>query len=133
MTDLGAWLLENNDRPRQAGVWDCCAFPAAWAVASGWPDPMMEWRGTYDSEDAGLALADGHGGLVTLFERGMRAAGIPSRDGLVAGDVGVLSIRGGEAGAIFTGQRWALIAERGIAYASVEPQCVAGVWAVARG
>lgn len=134
MADLGQWLQANNGRGRIAGEWDCCAFPAAWAMANGLPDPMAAWRGAYSTEDAALGLISDAGGLLPLFSAGMEAAGIPPRVAEPAlGDIGVLNISGHEAGAVFTGRRWAFIADQRMAYASIDSSAIAGVWAVAHG
>jgi hypothetical protein len=47
--------------------------------------------------------------------------------------VGVLSLLGAEAGAVFTGERWAFVGERGIGFTSVPDRAVMKAWAVARG
>lgn len=134
MVDLGEWLLAQGGRKREAGVWDCVTMQAEWCVANGWPDPMEDWRGSYDSEDVGLAFVRDAGGMVALFDCAMVGAGVPRRDGdPQIGDVGVLSIQGHEAGAIFTGKRWAFVANRGLGFASVHPDCICAVWEVARG
>ena len=128
---LGDFLALAGRRRRVAGSWDCCTFPAAWCIANGYPDPMIEWRGSYASEEDALDIARRGGGLATLFERGMAAAKIaPRLRAPQPGDVGVLSLAGHEAGAIFTGKRWAFVAERGLGFSSVEAGAVLAVWEV---
>jgi hypothetical protein len=118
---------------RQSNVHDCCTFPANWAIECGWPDPMAAWRGAYRSEAEAEALIFDAGGLVALFTVGMLSAGIPESQTLVVGDVGVVSLLGEEAGAIFTGKRWAFVADRGIACASLEPGAILRCWRVVGG
>lgn len=131
MMDLGEFLAQAGRRRRSAGEWDCCAFPAAWAIANGYPDPMAHWRGAYETESEALDLISDAGGLVALFDCGMASAGISRREGEPqAGDIGVIKIGDLEAGAIFTGRRWALVAERGVGMASVAPEAVAAVWSI---
>lgn len=134
MPELGDWLKERLLIPREAGLWDCCTLPCDWAVAQGWPDPMAAWRGTYASEREAQAIIVKAGGLLSLFQEGFEQAGIPPRYGLPQpGDVGVLRIGSEEAGSIYTGPRWAFVAERGLGFASVDESAIAAVWAVRRG
>jgi len=107
-------------------------MPAQWAIDNGLSDPMANWRGAYDTEESALALIEEAGGLAQLFRIGMESAGIPERHGgLQIGDIGVLLVGDQEAGAIFTGKRWALVAARGLAVASVEIEAVSAAWSVA--
>lgn len=129
MTALGEFLEAGAARQREPGVWDCCAFPAEWAMAAGCPDPMAEWRGAYTTELAGEHLAEQDGGLVALFDRGMAAAGIPAvDDAWRPGDIAVVELLGRQAGAVFSGRRWAFVAARGLAFASLDAECVLRVW-----
>lgn len=134
MADLAAFLLDAGQRRRIPNEWDCCAFPAAWAMANGWSDPMKYWRGAYSTEEMGLAFIKDAGGLVALFDCGMASAGIPRvTGGPLPGDIGVLSVGEHQAGAVFTGKRWAMVADRGLAFASIDPACVLALWRVAHG
>ena len=133
MPDLGAYLQRAGMMRRVSGVHDCCAFPADWAIECGWPDPMAAWRGAYGTEAEAEALIFDAGGLVPLFSAGMEMAGLPEADEPHVGDIGVVSLLGEEAGAIFTGKRWAFAADRGIACASLEPGAVLKCWTVSRG
>lgn len=134
MIDLGTWLIPFGAISREAGVHDCVTFPAAWAIANDWADPMAEWRGAYDTEERAMELIRDAGGLAIICDAGMAQAGIPERYGEpVSGDIGVLTLGGHEAGAIFTGRRWALVAECGLAFASVDPDCVLRKWSVRHG
>ncbi|GLT02720.1 hypothetical protein GCM10007897_41420 [Sphingobium jiangsuense] len=134
MADMAAFLLHAGQRRRVPNEWDCCAMPAAWAMECGWPDPMKYWRGAYSTEEMGLAFIKDAGGLVALFDCGMASAGIPRVDGEpMEGDIGVLSVGEHQAGAVFTGKRWAMVADRGLAVASIDPACVLALWRVAHG
>lgn len=134
MSNLGAYLREQGGRSREAGQFDCCTFPADWCIASGLPDPMAHWRASYDTEDEALVFIREAGGLVKLFDCGMSSAGISRRVGEpVAGDLGVIRIGEHEAGAIFTGRRWAFVAKRGVGFASIDPDFIVAVWAVCHG
>lgn len=129
MIDLGAWLLEAGQRRREPGIWDCCTMPAQWAIDNGLADPMAAWRGTYGTDSEAHDLINVGGGLLALFERGLADAGLVRRqDDAQPGDIGILRILNQEAGAIFTGKRWCVVAERGLAFASVEHDAVLAVW-----
>lgn len=134
MTDLGDYLRSLGGRKREPGVFDCVTLPAEWAMANGYLDPMAHWRGAYDSEEAAQDFIRDAGGLVVLFDCGAAAVGIERREGEPQpGDVGVIRIGEHEAGAIFTGKRWAFVADRGIAFASIDPDFIVAVWGVGRG
>lgn len=125
--DLGEYLIAASRKKHVYGAWDCCVFPADWIVANGWPDPMAEWRGGYVDASA----ADD--GLVPLAASGLAGVGMPFTAAPILGDVGVISVLGQEAGAIFTGRRWALVAPRGLAFISADPAIVVRAWRVGRG
>ncbi len=130
---LAEYLLGLGGSARVAGKHDCCTFPANWAIACGGPDPMALWRGTYATEAEGEALISEAGGLAALFARGMEAADLVEVERPEEGDIGVVSLLGEEAGAIFTGKRWAFVADRGIACASLPREAVLKCWRVTRG
>lgn len=130
MVDLGKWLLANNHRPRVEGAWDCATMPGDWVIAAGYTDPIAKWRG-WDTEEGAQAIIEEAGGLVPLFDEGLFSVGIGRRYGHAeVGDIAVLRIEGHEAGAIWTGQRFAIVAKRGIAYCSIDPDFVIAFWAV---
>lgn len=124
---LGDYLAEAARKKHVYGVHDCCTFPCDWAVLNGWPDPMASWRGGYVDD------APARGGLLEIFAAGMDGAGLSRADAPEPGDIGLLRIFGHEGGAVFTGQRWALIAPRGLAFASTQLANSQAVWRVARG
>ncbi|KQX18425.1 MULTISPECIES: DUF6950 family protein [unclassified Sphingomonas] len=129
MADLGEWLSEQGARRREPGIWDCCAMPAEWAVACGRPDPMARWRGTYGTDAEAEERITEAGGLTALFAMGMEDAGIREVSDPQAGDIGVIMIGGEEAGAVFTGRRWAFVpGGRGLAIGSVDPASIIRIW-----
>jgi hypothetical protein len=125
---LAEYLRSLEDRKRQAGIHDCVTLCADWAVSCGRADPMEPWRGAYFSEVEAEELIADAGGLRALFATGMEAAGIPSADGPQSGDIGVVSLMGEEAGAIFTGKRWVFVPERGLGFVSLDAECIVGLW-----
>jgi len=90
---------------------------------------MAEWRGQYTTDvEAEEIIADA-GGLAGLFATGMSLAGIPrTYDDPQEGDIAVISIDGEEAGAIFTGRRWAFVPERGWGAVSLDPSAILVRW-----
>lgn len=121
---LGEYLTEAARRKYAIGTWDCAVFPADWVMNNGHPDPLADWRGQYATDDFGEA------GLIDLFADGADAAGLAATDVPREGDVGIISLLGRQAGAIFTGRRWAVVAQRGLACASLSPDCVLRAWRV---
>ena len=121
---LGEYLSQAARRKHVYGVHDCVTFPCDWAVLRGWPDPMATWRGGY------VDASPAHDGLLDIFAAGFDGAGIPRTSDVIEGDVGLIRIFGHEAGAIFTGLRWALVAPRGMAFTMIDPSAVVMAWRV---
>lgn len=131
---LGEYLQKLCTERRAPGTHDCGTLACDWAVLLGFPDPMADWRGRYSTEPELLALISEAGGVLAMFERGCRAAGILRRQGSPQpGDIGVLRLAGHEAGSIFTGERWAFVGHRGVGLARIERDAVIAVWAVGHG
>ena len=129
MTALGDYLTRVAARRRQAGVWDCCTFPAEWVMTLGQPDPMAHWRGRYATEADGVEQV-GAAGLAAAFAEGLDPL-FPRTTGEYApGDVAVIATAGQEAGAIYCGKRWAFVLDRGLGFMHVEPDCIVAAWGV---
>lgn len=110
MIDLGTFLKEQC---ANCSPWNCSTLAADWCVALGYPDFAWAWRDITEAGACEAAPAEG-GGLVALW-----AAGIGDYLTVVdgppqAGDIAVLNAQGYEAGGIFTGERWAIKAARGL-------------------
>lgn len=131
---LSEYIKSLGRARRIDGEHDCCTFPANWAVFLGYQDPMKAWRFSYSTENEAMDIIHEAGGLVSLFDDGMKSANIARRHGEpVYGDIGVIKIGEHEAGAIFGGQRWAIVAERGIAFVSIDPDYISAIWALSDG
>lgn len=128
MTDLGAFLGERLAWPRKAGEWDCCTLPAAWGLALGLGDAMAAWRGVYSTEAEAVDIVARAGGLAGIFGAGLESVGAYRVDEARAGDVGVIALRDEEAGAVYTGRRWAFVAERGLGFVTLRPADVPNIW-----
>lgn len=131
---LGEFLQAAGSRKRDPGEWDCATFPAAWAIERGYRDPMAHVRGSYDTEESARAVIAAGGGLVALFDAALSAIGVGPAEGTPqAGDIGVIELLGEQAGGVYTGERWAFVAPRGIALATLGPEHVKGLWRVGHG
>src|SRR5690606_7770473 len=119
---------------REPGVWDCCALPAAWSLHLGTADPMAGYRGAYSSEAEAEDIIARAGGLVPLFTAGLESVGWQRVGAPAMGDIGIIGLLGEEAGAVYTGGRWAFVAERGLGFVTLEgKRAVSRVWRLGGG
>lgn len=113
--NLAAYIDQAARTPAKWGSADCCTFPCDWVVARGNLDPMARWRGMYGTAREAMRIIVQCGGLVDMFTLGMIDAQIPEADEPRKGDIGVLVSATPEGlqhvGGIFTGERWARLAE----------------------
>lgn len=107
MMQLGDFLL---DHAAQAAPWNCSTLAADWCMALGHRDFAAAWRGITDPVDC---EATAEGGLVHLWDIGIGDA-LPVVTDLQPGDIGVVSLGPLEAGAIWTGLKWAIRTPRGM-------------------
>lgn len=110
---LSAFLREAAAAPFAYGEWDCAITLARWIECATGRDPAPELRGRYATRFGWLRIVSRAGGLDALVGRLALAAGLKVRapDELAAGDIGVVALptlERGQAGAIFTGKRWAM-------------------------
>lgn len=128
---LGDFLAAaRNER----GPWNCSTFPADWCVSLGLPDFAAKWRAVIDPAECEEVAG---GDLVALWEEGIGDA-LPQADlPYQAGDIGVIRIAGQlaggapaviEAGAVFTGDKWAVRKERGLSLARLPDSVIAKAW-----
>lgn len=105
--------------------WNCSTLPADWCVALGYPDFAAAWRDITDPAEC-EAVPCAAGGLVALWDQGIGTAlplvgecggAVPLRvSELAPGDIAVIAALGMEAGAVWTGKRWALRMARGLRF-----------------
>lgn len=107
------------------GPWNCSTLPADWCLALGYPDFAAKWRGVVDPPECEEAAA---AGLAPLWEEGIGGALAEAEAPFAEGDIGVVRAHGLEAGAVFTGERWALRLPRGLAFARIEPEMIVKAW-----
>lgn len=121
--NLGDFLFDAaNDR----GPWNCSTLAADWCVALGHPDFAAEWREVVEA-DACETVPRQAGGLVALWDLGIADA-LPVVTDLMPGDIAVVTALGLEAGAIWTGEFWALRAARGIHFLAPHAVSVVKAW-----
>lgn len=120
---LGEFL---RDRMGDPGAWHCSTLAADWCRALGHPDFAAEWRSVSDPAECERLPAEA-GGLVNLWDRGIGDA-LPVVEQPQAGDIAVVGVLGNAAGAIFTGQRWAIQAARGLHFIGVDQIEALKVW-----
>ena len=125
---LGDYLAAAAGKVRVANVHDCCTFIADWAMVLGDPDPMARWRGAYVTEGGALELIAAAGGLANLVGPAFEEIGWRRADAPQMGDVGVVALAGHEGAGIFSGRRWMLVADRGVAGVTFTPDHVVACW-----
>lgn len=106
--------------------WNCSTFPADWAILCGHPDFAAAWRDVTDPDECEAVQAEA-GALVALWDEGI-GDGMEPVDDPEAGDVAVVRVGPYEAGAIFTGERWAIKGQRCVHFRSVDEVQAVKVW-----
>lgn len=120
---LGEFLRE----AAAPGPWNCSTMPADWCVALGHPDFAAAWRDTTDEVECETAAVDA-GGLAILWGRGIGEALPMVEPPFQAGDIGVICTCGLEAGAIYTGERWAVRTPKGVSCAALPDDVIVVAW-----
>lgn len=144
MSELGPYLQRWTRERFAWGGTDCgLGFVAGWVQASTGQDPAAALRGRYRTARGAARIVARAGGAEALYDELAHGVRWVRRDPAEAraGDVGLvvaltrrtrtgrisLSKRSRKlAGAIFTGKRWALFAERGLVVASMSSTAVWG-------
>lgn len=98
---------------------------ADWCVALGHPDFAERWRSITDPVECETIAG---GDLVSLWDAGIGGALPLASPTYQAGDIAVIRRLGLEAGAIFTGQRWALKSEYGFAALPLPDAAIVKAW-----
>lgn len=107
--------------------WHCSSMAADWCVSLGHPDFAAAWRGINDVAECEAIQAEA-GGLLPLWAVSIGDA-LPVVAGpLLAGDIAVVRALRSEAGAIWTGARWAIEAERGVHFLAPSMVEALGAW-----
>jgi uncharacterized protein DUF6950 len=94
----------------QTGPWNCSTMPADWCLALGHPDFAARWRNITGQHECETIAG---GNLLELWEQGIGSALPDAPPPYLAGDIAVIGRVGLQAGAIFTGERWAIQKEHG--------------------
>lgn len=119
---LGDFL---KGRAGYSGPWNCSTMPADWCIAQGHPDFAARWRNITDAAECDAIQRD-HG-LLALWDQGIGDA-LPVIDEPAAGDIAVIECMGIQAGAIFTGERWAVQGFRCVHFLASEQVAVIKTW-----
>lgn len=131
MTALGEFL---KGAACDRGPWNCSTLAADWCVSLGHPDFADAWRGVTDPVECDQVAAEG---LAALWDHGIGDALPVAADAVEGcslfawaqpGDIAVISLAGVEAGAIWTGQRLAIKAARGLHFVEPEAARVLKAW-----
>lgn len=116
---------------RDAGLsrapWNCSTTAADWCLLLGHRDFAAEWRHLDDAGDCETAQREA-GGLAMLWGRAIRDDIPHVEPPYAAGDIGVVAFHGLEAGAIFTGDKWAVRTMTGISFARLPDNAIAAAW-----
>lgn len=114
--------------PRPAWDWqaqDCCRWVARWIVGQGYGNPMDHIGHSYTTKLGAIRVIRRGGGLVALWSKGMDAIGLTAVTDPTLGAVAVISVPTDDAldqaCGIWTGQRWAMLHERGLVFGVGEP------------
>jgi len=108
------------------GPWNCSTLPADWCIALGYRDFAAPWRRVVDPLECERATQEA--GLAQLWGDSI-GRDLPLVDGeLQAGDVGIVQYLAFEAGAIWTGARWALRAKAGLHFANIDRVALVAAW-----
>jgi hypothetical protein len=119
---LGAFLLSVSAR---RDPWNCSTMPADWCCALGHPDFAARWRQIVDPLECETIAG---GDLLSLWVEGIGDALPAAPAPFQAGDIAVISRAGLQAGAIYTGQRWAIQTERGFTALPLTDSAVVKAW-----
>lgn len=119
---LGEFLLSVS---RHRGPWNCSTMPADWCLAHGYPDFAAKWRGITEPAEC-EAIAGGD--LLSLWDEGIGDALPVVVPPFRAGDIAVIARLGFQAGALFTGERWAIQSERGFTSLPLPDNAIVKAW-----
>lgn len=107
------------------GPWNCSTMPADWCAALGHPDFAARWRGVVDPAEC-EAIAGGD--LLALWEEGIGGSLPVAETPYEAGDIAVVTRAGLQAGAIFTGERWAIQTATGLTALPLGERAIVKAW-----
>ncbi|CNC24058.1 Uncharacterised protein [Yersinia frederiksenii] len=107
---LAQVLQAASGRPFSWGEHDCCLFAADCALAVCGVDPLVDYRGQYNSAlSARKALLRGHGSIIGIFDSAFERVPVKLAQ---RGDIVVFSAEQGQtAGVIWNGQIWSTAAQ----------------------
>lgn len=108
-----------------AGPWNCSTMPADWCVTLGYPDFAAKWRAIVEPVECEQIAG---GDLLSLWDEGIGDGLAVASAPYQSGDIAVVQRMGLQAGAIFTGERWALQAAHGLVSAPFGDRAILKAW-----
>ena len=133
MTPLYAMLHRWSATEHVWGEADCMTSVCDWLVFCGWPDPMADLRGCYDSAASCQRLTGFIRDPLTVTCERFGAVGLRRGNDLRVGDVAVIRRRDDPAvplGALWTGVSWAAKGLTGTATINAKLVDVLAFWSV---
>jgi hypothetical protein len=121
---LGDFLLA---AAKSNGQWHCSTLAADWCIVLGYPDFAAQWRHVSEPSECERHPYEA-GGLVNLWDQGIGSSLPLASKPYLAGDIGVVARCGIEAGAIYTGERWALQNADGLTSLALPDAAVRKAW-----
>lgn len=109
----------------QRKPWNCSTMPADWCRVLGHPDFAARWRDVVNPAECETIAG---GDLLSLWDEGIGDALPVVTAPFLAGDIAVIRRLGLQAGAIFTGARWAVQSEHGLAALPLLDSAIVKAW-----
>jgi hypothetical protein len=121
---LDRFFAANAALPWGWGTVDCAMVLADWAIASGHPDPFIDYRGAYRTEEGWKAIVTPRGGMLPLVSEVLSRTQIAPVAVAVRGVIAVIGspshpLR--QWGAIHDGARWQVRLEQGFTAVTARP------------
>jgi hypothetical protein len=87
---LNEFIADHLTRQWQPGKIDCLLALADWCIWCGYPDPVAEFRGIYDSEDGFRAIIERAGGVIPLVQGRADSLGLARIDRPEPGAIAII-------------------------------------------
>lgn len=125
MAVLGEFLDDMAARGWQWGERDCLLWLGLWSERVTGIDGGSPWRGHYKTALGCARALKKSGGMAACIEIGTKLCGMIPVTDLKSGDIGIVRANTDkgvqEVGGIYTGERWAVLTDKGVLTGRVEP------------